>query len=79
MKKYITPIAIAIVVAIILYALWYAYDNFIVNQSKSDTVAKTSDTEKDEPAAGFDLRSAVAELQDMQKRILANISEVSDV
>jgi len=71
-KKKYTYIAIAILVAVILY---YAYNKFYKN---SEEFTETTSSERTDPINDFNLREAINELEKMQKTIISKLSDADN-
>lgn len=55
--------------------LWYAYGKFVENKKKKQiTERKTRDPGND-PLADYNLKEAIGDLEDMQKKIVSGLSD----
>jgi hypothetical protein len=71
-KTKYTYIAIAILVAVILY---YAYNKFYKN---SEEFTEVTGSERTDPINDFNLREAINELENMQKNIISKLSDADN-
>lgn len=62
----------AAIIAIIIFVLYYGYNHFTADSTKEQF---TQEQERDDPATDFNLRAAIKKLNDMQKKVLAGLSE----
>jgi len=63
-------IIIGVVIIIVLVIIWFAYDKFMENRNSSD-----SSKEKENPVADYDLEDEIYKLNQLQNKILKNISQ----
>lgn len=65
-------IVIAVVVVVIIAAIWYGYSQFTKNQKTPVKVKK--DPERDEAIIDYNLRDEINELEKIQQNVLKNLS-----
>lgn len=71
-KPIMTYIVIAVIIVIVIAAIWYAYSKFTKNQKTTCKVKK--DPERDEPIIDYNLRDEISELERIQNSVLKNLS-----
>lgn len=76
-KSVYTYIFIAILAVCLMLLLYFAYGRF-VSGSVEESMTKGAEHERDDPVIDFNLREAIRELQNMQKQVLATLSDSTD-
>ncbi len=73
-----TYIFIGVLSVVLILLLYYAYNRFVEN-SLNEPFSEGNEQERDDPVDDFNLREAIRELQNIQKRVLSTLSENSDI
>jgi ABC-type arginine transport system permease subunit len=72
-----TYIFAAVLSVVLILLLYYAYSRFITN-TVEEPMTKGTEQERDDPVIDFNLREAIKDLQNMQKNVMATLSENSE-
>lgn len=68
---------IGVLSVVLILLLYYAYCRFAEN-SVEEPFVKGQTQERDDPVVDFNLREAIRELQNIQKKVISTISDNSD-
>ncbi len=71
-------VVIGVLVVSLVFLIYYAYNRFVAN-SLTEPLTKGVEQERDDPVVDFNLREAIKNLQNMQKRVLSTLSETVDI
>ncbi len=71
-------VIIGVLIVALVFLIYYAYNRFVAN-SLSESMTKGVEQERDDPVIDFNLREAIKNLQNMQKRVLSTLSETVDI
>ncbi len=72
-----TYIFAAVLSVVLILLLYYAYSRFVTNTIE-EPMTKGTEQERDDPVIDFNLREAIKDLQNMQKNVMATLSENSE-
>ena len=72
-----SKILIGFLVLVLVVLMYYAYTIFKFNSEEPETFTKGSEKENDELVINFNLRESIKELEDMQRKIMTNLTESS--
>lgn len=67
---------IGVLAVVLILLLYYAYGRFVENSIK-DPFTDGTQQERDDPVDDFNLRDAIKELQNIQKKVVSTLSEAS--
>lgn len=74
-----TYIFVAVMIIIVIFLIYYGYNKFVTNKNSKEGISKGSTQERDDPVVDFNLREAIRDLQNIQKRVLSTLSEATDI
>jgi hypothetical protein len=78
-RPVITYITIGLVVISIAILIYFAYKSFVNKADDGECDDEEGPAEKDEAITDFNLRDAITNLQEIQKRVMRTLSDASNI